>query len=129
MIFVIEVDGGEVRVLDKDDNPISSVLDGSDYRLMVQAALKVGDNVIGRVKLTDGTNVVAVLDDDGVYRSRVESKSILYDSAGNEVAVLKSGQPHLTISNDALDVLQQVLRELQRMNEHMSLITDYEPGE
>lgn len=44
MIFVVEVDGGEIKILDKDGNALASVLDGTTRRLAVDAKVLGGES-------------------------------------------------------------------------------------
>lgn len=87
MFFIVEVDNEGFKVFDSSGNLIDPATNAvaEAIRDAVQAisnsagvkkivdALPVGDNVIGRVKLTDGTSVVAVVDDGGIKRLRVEA--------------------------------------------------------
>jgi hypothetical protein len=70
------------------DGVLDSIKD-TDGVKKITDALPVGDNTIGRAKITDGTNVMDVLDDSGVYRGRVEAK--IASGGANQKAVLVDG--------------------------------------
>jgi hypothetical protein len=88
MFFVIEVDNEGFKVYDSAGNAIDPAKDSSVTALgtlltaikntdgikKIVDALPTGDNIIGRTKITDGTNVVDVLDDSGTKRLRVDAK-------------------------------------------------------
>lgn len=52
---------------------LEAIRDTAGVKKIVDA-LPIGDNIIGRAKITDGTNTVGVLDDSGTYRLRVDAK-------------------------------------------------------
>lgn len=115
MLFVIEVDNDGFKVYDSAGNLIDPAKDSSVTALgtiltaikdtagikKITDALPTGDNTIGRAKLTDGTNVVDVLDDSGVKRLRVDAKInggtgpatrvYLYDDVNNVALAIVDG--------------------------------------
>jgi len=71
------------------ETTLTSIKD-TDGIKKIADALPAGDNIVGQVKITDGTNVVDVFDDYGVHRLQVES--IIPDGyAGTQAVYLIDG--------------------------------------
>ena len=60
--------------IDPSTETTLALIKNTDGIKKITDALPTGDNTVGQVKLTDGTNVVDVLNDAGVKRLRVDAK-------------------------------------------------------
>lgn len=95
MIFVIEVDGGEIKVQDKDGNYIGSTDDGGVRRLMVDAKIAAGNANLQKVYLVDGVNEIelAVADATAIPANTRSILMMARDPSGNarRLVALKDG--------------------------------------
>jgi hypothetical protein len=107
---------------------IDTVLDAikdTDGIKKIADALPVGDNWIGKTKVGDGTDTVAVItDDDGAKRLATATK--LRDSEGREVLLITRGAQDFLYASDhrVPPLLKEIKHELQKLNMHMSLVND-----
>jgi hypothetical protein len=98
MFYAVEIDSGSVGVFDSSDvritpakdstivasNVILTAIKDTDGIKKIVDALPTGDNTIGRVKLTDGTNVMGI-------SSGGMGKVVLYDDVNNVALAAADG--------------------------------------
>jgi hypothetical protein len=91
--FAVQVTGDALTALQILDNAIS----GSEMQVDVVAALPAGDAAIGRVKLTDGTDVADVLDLTNANPLTVA----IVDGSGDQITSFGGGTQYTEGATDA----------------------------
>lgn len=93
------VDGieGLLTTIDGDTGTLAGAVSGSEMQVDVVGALPAGDNAVGRVKLTDGTDVADVLD---LTNSNPLTVAVV-DGAGSQITSFGGGTQYTEGDTDA----------------------------
>jgi len=102
-LAAILVDTGQIEVI------LAAIRDTAGIKKITDA-LPTGDNVIGRVKITEGTNVAGLILDGAIYRLQVETKQ----AAGSVVNTrIQDGNGTILadVSTDPIDAFNRLAVE------------------